>query len=361
MNKAEIIKGINMAIEGLETLRNAINDEDNAEAKTTAPAKTVAKTATKPATKAVAKTTAKKEADEEATGDGQTFTTAELSGMKYNEFKKLASSLGVDCKGTRDEIMARVVALGVVTDAEESAEEEAPVEKKESKPVGKSNKPASVGKGGLKKADAPTTDEFDVQAEEIAKETSVKDIIEALKGVGVKATKLDYKKKLAGALRDGLIAVGEEETEAGEAETEAESDGEEVSAETYFGNYDVYEVNDPDKMGEARATACAEKQGSILEAVAEGSITSDDIIDFLQNNATQEELDLLGDEYTEDDLIQLYIEVSKHFIDEDGDEHEPGEAYMIGEDAFCCGMPLAYDEATGKFLCSHCAGEYDAE
>ena len=114
-------------------------------------------------------------------------------------------------------------------------------------------------------------------------------------------------------------------------------------------------------MGEARATACAEKQGAILEAVAEGNITSDDIIDFLQNNATQEELDLLGDEYTEDDLIQLYIEVSKHFIDEDGDEHEPGEAYMIGEDAFCCGMPLAYDEATGKFLCSHCAGEYDAE
>ena len=255
--------------------------------------------------------------------------------------------------------MARVVALGVVTDAEESAEE-APVEKKESKPVaGKSNKSASVGKGGLKKADAPTTDEFDAQAEEIAKETSVADIIDALKGVGVKATKLDYKKKLAGALRDGLIAVGEEEAEAGEAE--AESDGEEVSAETYFGNYDVYEVNDPDKMGEARATACAEKQGAILEAVAEGNITSDDIIDFLQNNATQEELDLLGEEYTEDDLIQLYIEVSKHFIDEDGDEHEPGEAYMIGEDAYCCGMPLAYDEATGKFLCSHCAGEYDAE
>ena len=355
MNKAEFIKGINMAIEGLTAMRDAVENE-GAEKNTATP--------TAPATKTAVggkKAPKKEEAAQEAPTDGQTYTTAELTGMKYNEFKKLASSLGVDCKGTRDEIMARVVALGVVTDAEESAEE-APVEKKESKPVaGKSNKPASVGKGGLKKADASTTDEFDAQAEEIAKETSVKDIIEALNGVGVKATKLDYKKKLAGALRDGLIAVGEEEAEAGEAETEAESDGEEVSAETYFDNYDVYEVNDPDKMGEARATACAEKQGAILEAVAEGSITSDDIIDFLQNNATQEELDLLGEEYTEDDLIQLYIEVSKHFIDEDGEEHEPGEAYMIGEYAYCCGMPLAYDEATGKFLCSHCAGEYDAE
>lgn len=355
MNKAEFIKGINMAIEGLTAMRDAVENE-GAEKTPTAPA---TKTAVGGKKAPVSKTAKKEEeAAQEAPTDGQTYTTAELTGMKYNEFKKLASSLGVDCKGTRDEIMARVVALGVVTDAEASAEEEAPV-KEEKKPVaGKSNKSASVGKGGLKKADAPTTDEFDAQAEEIAKETSVADIIEALKGVGVKATKLDYKKKLAGALRDGLIAVGEEEAEAGK---EDDGDGEEVSAETYFDNYDVYEVNDPDKMGEARATACAEKQGAILEAVAEGSITSDDIIDFLQNNATQEELDLLGDEYTEDDLIQLYIEVSKHFIDEDGDEHEPGEAYMIGEDAYCCGMPLAFDEATGKFLCSHCAGEYEAE
>ena len=99
--------------------------------------------------------------------DGKPLEWQYTTGMKYNEFKKLASSLGVDCKGTRDEIMARVVALGVVTDAEESAEE-APVEKKESKPVaGKSNKSASVGKGGLKKADAPTTDEFDAQADTI--------------------------------------------------------------------------------------------------------------------------------------------------------------------------------------------------
>lgn len=353
MNKAEFIKGINMVIKGLTAMRDAVENE-GAEKNTATPTAPATKTAVGGKKAPVAKTAKKEEAAQEAPTDGQTYTTAELTGMKYNEFKKLASSLGVDCKGTRDEIMARVVALGVVTDAdaEASAEEKKPV-------AGKSNKSASVGKGGLKKADTPTTDEFDAQAEEIAKETDVADIIEALKGVGVKATKLDYKKKLAGALRDGLLSVGEDEAEAS-AEDDGD-EGEEVTAETYFGNYDVYEVNDPDKMGEARATACAEKQGAIIEAVSEGNITSDDIIDFLQNNATQEELDLLGDEYTEDDLIQLYIEVSKHFIDEDGDEHEPGEAYMIGEDAFCCGMPLAYDEATGKFLCSHCAGEYDAQ
>lgn len=356
MNKAEFIKGINMAIEGLSAMRDAVENEgaENTTASApTTPAKATAKkapVAKKPVEKAEPQ-------ESEASADGQTYTMAELTAMKYNDFKKLASNLGVDCKGTRDEIMSRVIETGVVTDADTEAPAEPVKEKK--KPVAKSNKSASVGKGGLKKADAPATDEFDEQAEAIAKDTPVEDIIEALKGVKVKATKLNYKKQLAQALRDGLISVEDEaDSEGGE---EAGGDDEEVSADTYFSDYDQYEVNDPDKMGEDRATACAEKQAAILEAVADGSLTSDDIVDFLQNNASQDELDLLGDDYDEDDLVKLYIEVSKHFIDEDGDEHEPGEAYMIGEDAFCCGMPLSYDEATGKFLCSHCAGEYDAE
>ena len=133
MNKAEIIKGINMAIEGLTAMRDAVENE-GAEKNTATPTAPATKTAVGGKKAPVAKAPKKEEAAQEAPTDGQTYTTAELTGMKYNEFKKLASSLGVDCKGTRDEIMARVVALGVVTDAEESAEE-APVEKKESKPV----------------------------------------------------------------------------------------------------------------------------------------------------------------------------------------------------------------------------------
>ena len=35
------------------------------------------------------------------------FDEEQLRNMKYNDFKKFAASLGVDCKGTRDEIMAR--------------------------------------------------------------------------------------------------------------------------------------------------------------------------------------------------------------------------------------------------------------
>lgn len=357
MNKAEFIKGLNMAIEGLTAMRDAVEKADgNAVAKTAstpAPAAT-SKPAIGGAKKAPvtpAKTTPAPKAD------GQTYTTSELSGMKYNEFKKLASSLGVDCKGTRDEIMARVVALGVVTDAGESSATSA---KEDKKPVagGKSNKPASMGKIGANKSNSPATDEFDAQAEEIAKTTSFEDIVEALSGVGIKATKLNYKKMLAKALREGLLNAEDEEAGAEEA------GGDEMTAEDYYADYDIHEVNNPDDtehMSEARKAACIEKQGAILEAVTSGELTIDEITDYVTSHAEQEELDLLGEDYTEADLVQLYIEVTKHFIDSEGTEHEPGDAYMIGDDAYCCGQPLTYDEATNKFLCSHCGQDYSAE
>lgn len=353
MNKAEFIKGLNMTIEGLTAIRDAVeSDGDVSGAKTSVATKSAVGGAKKtPATKTAPKTESASEKG------GQTYTTAELTAMKYNEFKKLASSLGVDCKGTRDEIMARVVALGVVTDAEDTPATPAKDDKKSVAKGGKSNKPASGGKLGAKKAESNDKDEYDEQAEEIAKSTDVSDIIEALKDVGVKATKLNYKTQLAKALRDGLIEVDGED----EAEDEESGGDEEVSADSYFAEYDIHEVNDPDSMSDERASACNEKQAEILEAVTNEELDADTIVDYLQNNATQEELDLLGDEYSDDDLVKLYIEVYKHFIDEDGEEHEPGEAYMIGEDAYCCGQPLAYDKKTKKFLCAHCASEYEAE
>ena len=365
MNKAEIIKGINMTIEGLKVLSDALNTEGVSTPANTE-AKTPAKTATTPAKKSIpTKAPAKVEKEEPAKAEAnEVYTATELNGMKYNEFKKLASSLGVDCKGTRDEIMARVVALGVVTDVDEPAAEETPAKtapaKKSAKTTApaKSDKPAIVGKSTAKKADAPATDEFDKQAEEVVANTDVADILEALKEAGVKANKLNVKKQLAYALREGLLSLDDEEGDEEEVEGE---DSAEITGESYADRFDVYESNDPEKMSDDRAKGCIAKQTEIIEAVTEGNLSADDIIDFLQNNATQEELDLLGDDYDENDLLELYIEVSKHFVDDDGEVHEPGEAYIVNEEPYCCGQPLVYDDKTGKFICSHCAGEYDAE
>lgn len=338
MNNTEIIAGIDMIINGLSALKAAFSDADSASSK---PAPTMKNQAPK---KDIMPAPVSHDEPKDAAGD-KTYTQAELSSMKYNDFKKLAASLGVDCRGTRDEIMNRVLATGIVSDAE--ASEDKPSVNKSGK---KSNPDAKRGKLGAKKAAKEERDEFDEQAEEIAKETSYKDIIESLKDVGITATKLNYKAQLAKALREGLLDVDDED----------ESD-EEFSASIYTPEYDLSGMNDPGKMSDERSEAVQAKVGEILDSISSEKLSQEDIIDYLQNNASQEELDLLGDEYTEEDLLKLYIEVVKHFIDDDGDTHEPGEPYAVQEENFCCGQPLKYDKKTKRFLCEHCTSEYEAE
>ena len=383
MKNAEIIKGLDVAIKGLTMIKTAIEAEnggsENVEKAMNAPTK--AKTV--PATKTPAKTTAAKApakksapAQAESNADGQTYTVAELNAMNYNDFKKLAASLSVDCKGKRDEIMARVVATGVVTDAEDGGVDEpkkSPATTK-SAPATKGSKSATTKGVGAKKPAEPAKDEFDEQAEEIASETDVEDILEALKDAGVKATKKNAVTKLAYALREGLVQLDddeeneedadEEEEEVDDTEEETADDEEEVeiSSDEYFDDYDPEGYNDPEGeyMSEERAEAIEEKMDEILTEVSEGSLDENTITEFLQEVCTQEELDLLGDEYSEDDLLKFYMEIMKRFVDSEGEVHEQGEAYTIGDENFCCGHVLPYDEDTNQFICEHCASTYEA-
>ena len=97
MNNAEFIKGINMAIEGLTAMRDAVENE-GAEKNTATPTAPATKTAVGGKKAPVAKTAKKEEAAQEAPTDGQTYTTAELTGMKYNEFKKSGKKPSIFCK-----------------------------------------------------------------------------------------------------------------------------------------------------------------------------------------------------------------------------------------------------------------------
>lgn len=368
MNNTEIIKGLDEAIGGLQTIRAAIvaenggSDSGKASVSTPAPATkpTIGKKVPAASVSATKPTLGGKKAPAPAVDTGsQTYTVAELEGMKYNEFKKLAASLGVPCTGSRADIMERVIGTGVVSDAEGGA-----------KSTPATTKPAPATKGGLtaggKKLGAktpakPAKDEFDEQAEDIAKETDVKDIIAALADVGVKANKTDYLSKLAQALRDGKLSVDDEE--GGEEPAEEEAGGEEsIDADSYFPDYDPDGFNDPETMTAERADAVTEKMDAILTEISEGTLTQDMMIEFLQTICTQDELDLLGEDFTEDDIIAMYMEMSKRMIDNAGEEHEPGgDPYEVGEENMCCGHPLTYDESNGVFICDRCAGEYTAQ
>ena len=362
MNNAEIIKGIDMTIEGLNLIKSAL----------LAPVeKTVEEVL--PAPEEVSETPV------------TTYDVEALKSMKYNDFKKLASSLGVKCTGTRDEIMERILALNTT---EAPAEEEE--EKSAEEPVEKKGRKSSRSKKPVEEAPAETTrDEFDEQAEAIAESTDVEDIIEALADVDIKATKKNAVTKLAEALRNGLIELDddddddedleEEEVEESEDEVEDEdyeeseeddeesededddSDGEEITADSYFSQYDPEGYNDPEVMTEERKEAVEALMAQIIAKIENGEISADDVDSFLEDFATDDEKDLMGDDPTDDDFIMLYMELNKRFIDNDGEAHEPSDPYEVGEEDFCCGHPLKYVKKTKKYVCEHCGAEYEAE
>ena len=263
-------------------------------------------------------------------------------------------------------LLVPMISIFVTVTPEGAEVEEAVEEEKEEKPV-KSGKPSRSKKLGKKEADEPAKDEFDEQAEEIAKDTPVEDIIGALADVDIKATKKNAVVKLAQALREGLIELDDDEDEEVDAEVEesespAESDGDEdIEAESYFPQFDPKGYNDPDKMSEERAEAILEKMDEILTDISEDTLTIEDITSYIEDNATQDEIDLLGEEYEDDDLIKMYMELIKRTIDNNGEEHEPSDPYEVGDKDLCCGHELKYVKKTKKYVCEQCGTEYEAE
>ena len=355
MNNAEIIKGIDLTLEGLKTIKNALAGDEVA-----------------PKSEP---DTAKKEVAEAPVLEGTLeFDVEELKAMKYNEFKKLAASLGVKCTGTRDEIMARILAL----DNAVIVSEPVPVEEEDEEPV---TAPAPKKVEKKAPAKAPKKDEFDEQAEAIAEETAVEDIIEALADVEIKATKKNAVEKLAYALREGLIEIEDEDEDSEEEdeedieeveedtadEEEADDDEEdeeeeaEIDASSYFEQFDPKGYNNPEKMSKKRAKAVVAKMKEILTAFYDEELTENDLVSYLEDNATDEELELLDDDYTTDDLLMFYMELVKRTIDNDGDEHEPAEPYEVADMDVCCGHELKYIKKTQKYVCEHCGTEYEAE
>lgn len=346
MNKAKVIEGIAKAIEGLTLISNALSEEGDA---------------------VVVNMNAPVEApvDTSETSDTPIYDMATLKSMKYNEFKKLAAGLGVKCTGTRDEILDRIVALGVVVDAEtteEPVEEEAPVEEapktdKPKKKVGKKTEPV----------EETEEDEFDALAKEVAEGTPVEDIIATLAEVDIKATKKNAVSKLAEALRSGAIVLEDDEEEDDEEEAdeepveEEEADEELIEADSYFSQYDPKGYNDPANMTDERKDAIYEKMDEILTAVSEEELTIKDINAYIASHATDEELELLEETEDEDEKLKMYMELIKRTIDNDGEEHEDADPYELGEYDMCCGHELKYIKKTKKYVCECCGTEYEAE
>lgn len=338
---AEVIEGIELVIKGLNMIKTQLESEQEEV----------------DGFVNVDDTDLKDDSEYEGDTEEGEYTIQELKDMKYNEFKKLAAQLGVKCTGSRDEILDRIIATGVVKGVEtvdpvDVVEEDEDVEEKPQK------KSSKLGKSKKKaEEEANEQDEFDEQAEKAVESNDVSDIIEALADVGVKATKKNVVEKLAEALREGLIELEDDEEEQDDNE---EDSAEELTPDVYTPEYDPKGYNDPENMSEERKEAIEKKVSDILKQYSKGKLTIDEITDYIGDNIYEDE-EFLKDGYTDEEALRLYIELVKRTIDNDGEEHEQGEPYEVGEKDVCCGHELKYSKKTKKYICEHCGTEYEAE
>lgn len=383
MKNERLIEGLNMIIEGATILRNELSGAEVSESKG-AESKSVARRAAVQKEEPAMNTPEETEAGAEVEG---TLSREQLISMKFNDLKKLGASLGVSCSGKRDEIIDRILNVPVKASVEpEESEDEGTAEKGKVVPISKSKK------GGLKKKkeepeeeetaeaeeeEAGPSEESIKLAEELTEDMSAKEIIDYLAECGIKAKgkKSDVILVLAKGIEDGTVELeddeedtedeeeAEESVDEGEEEVSSddEEEGEEFNEESYFPEYDEAGYNNPDSMKEERAEAVKAMMADIIEKVENDELKEEDMQTFLENVCTDEELEALGEDYEFEELVALYCEIRKRFVDDDGEEHEPGDPYELNEKNFCCGHELKYEKKSKTFICESCGEKYTAE
>lgn len=353
MNNAKVIEALNMTIEGLTIIRDEIAKEGNAVAP-----KKEEKSNVVPMHPPV------EEEKETPTVTGR-FSKDDLDAMKYNDLKKLGASLGVKCTGTRDQITERILALDVEVEVE-TAEEEAPqVEEEPKKATRKVGKKKAEPVEEPEEEPAEEEDEFLAYAKELSEDMSVEDLKEALAeaGIKVKSKKKDVLvKELAKALAEGLIEVEDDEEESEEVEESDEAEGEEITADAYYDYFDPEGYNDPENMTKERLEACLEVATNALEQIKSGKMSMDDVFDYVEDNTTDDEKELLDKTPAHDDVVAFFLELLKRTVDNDGEVHDPSDPYEIGDEInMCCGHELKYDKKSKNYICEICGTEYEAE
>ena len=371
MNKAKLIEALNMTIESLNMVLEALGAEDSAEetavTEAAEPKKTVKTAKTAKKTPAVKKS-AKEDDSEEETGAEETTSAGdksleEVKKMGYNDLKKYAQSIGIKAVGTRDQIIAKVEEA-LRNGSSSDGDDESSGEENSGKvvPIGKKS-----SKGGLKKKAEPEAepeedDEIAKAVRAEAEDMDVTEIAELLQSVGIKASGKKEKliTALIGAVKDGKIDFSDGEEESGDDEATETEAGDEVDFHEYHEDYDPSGLNDPSTIKKKRAKAISTMIDEEVDKIQSGETSEKDIKDFLNTVLTEGELEDYGiDSMDETELVFLYLEVMKSFIDDDGDIHEPSDPYTIGGTNICCGHILAYDDESGQYICESCGETYE--
>ena len=354
--------------------------------------------AEKRASKKDKKVEPKEEVKEEDTVESE-YSMEELKAMTQVELKALAKELGVSVRGSKSAILGRILEKLDVAEVEEEepvAEAEEPVteevenddavqealEELELEDLADLCEQAELSTKGKKQAliarlmtahnageidltdffeEEDITDEVDEEIEEDAvDEMQIEEILEAqdLKTVKAIAKKL----KIKVALKDKKPAIIEKIGQYNAEDVievlndmgliEPADDEEEASEGVEMPKFEG---------SKKRIKACEACWKETMADLENGDIDEDDIREFFEDrfSGNKSELKKIAKKDWGDLAIE-FAEIIANMFDDDGDDVEMQEPYMVDETPYCCGVPMKKVDDT-HFLCEIDGEEVELE
>lgn len=334
----------------------------------------------------------KEEVKEDDTVESE-YSMEELKAMTQAELKALAKELGVSVRGSKSAILGRILEKLDVAEVEEEepvTEEEVEnddavqeaLEELELEDLADLCEQAELSTKGKKQAliarlmtahnageidltdffeEEDITDEVDEEIEEDAvDEIQLEEILEAqdLKTIKAIAKKL----KIKVALKDKKPAIIEKignciaedvlEVLNDMGLVEPTDDEEEASEGVEMPKFEG---------SKKRIKACEACWKEIMSDLEKGDIEEADIREFFEDrfSGNKSELKKIAKKDWEDLAIE-YAEIMANMFDDDGDDVEMQEPYMVDETPYCCGVPMKKVDDT-HFLCEIDGEEVELE
>lgn len=275
------------------------------------------------------------EEEDEEPADENEELQAKLEQLDVEDLADLCNELEIPAKGKKQGLIARLMKAHMdgevdLSDLEfEEAEEEEDVDEDEGIDVKE-----VLGEQPLKVLKA------------IAKDCNIKLALKDKKDVVIEKLMGADEDALANALVEaGIIEIDDEEPEPVEDEIE---ETEELEGTVFEGS-------------EERQEKCIEIFEETAEAIENGDIEESDIREFFEDRFKGNKSELKKVENMDfGALANMYCSIVANLVDDDGEEVELEEPYMVGYTPYCCGVPMKkLDETT--YLCKIDGEEVELE
>ena len=274
------------------------------------------------------------EEEDEEPADENEELQAKLEQLDVEDLADLCNELEIPAKGKKQGLIARLMKAHIdgevdLSDLEfEEAEEEEDVDEDEGIDVKEvlEEQPLKVLKA-------------------LAKECNIKLALKDKKDVVIEKLMGADEDALANALVEAGIVDLADEPEPVEDEVEETEEVEEI---TFEGS-------------EERQEKCIEIFNETAEAIEKGDIEESDIREFFEDRFKGNKSELKKIENMDfGALANMYCVIVANLVDDDGEEVELEEPYMVGDTPYCCGVPMKkLDETT--YLCEIDGEEVELE